>query len=58
MGWIVFTIQNNSKSFQSLKSQADELIPRYAELAQGVDKYGKNISLTDEEFSEFVSLNN
>ena len=52
------TIQNSSKSFQSLKSQADELIPRYAELAQGVDKYGKNVSLTDEEFSEFVSLNN
>ena len=52
------TIQNSSKSFQSLKSQADELIPRYAELAQGVDKYGKTVSLTDEEFSEFVSLNN
>lgn len=52
------TIQSSAQSFQSLKKQADELIPRYAELAQGVDKYGKNVSLTDEEFSEFVSLNN
>lgn len=52
------TIQNSAQSFQSLKKSADELIPRYAELAQGVDKYGNNISLTDEEFEEFVSLNN
>lgn len=52
------TIQNSTQSFQSLKKSADELIPRYAELAQGVDKYGNNVSLTDEEFEEFVSLNN
>lgn len=52
------TIQNSAQSFKSLKTQSNELIPRYSKLAQGVDKYGKNVSLTDEEFSEFVSLNN
>jgi chromosome segregation ATPase len=52
------TISESAKAFQSLKTQSDEMIPRYAKLAQGVDRYGKNVSLTDEEFSEFISLNN
>ena len=52
------TIQDSAKSFQDLKTSADDIIPKYAKLAQGVDKYGKNISLTDEEYKEFVSLNN
>lgn len=52
------TIQSTAQSFQSLKQQADDLIPKYSKLAQGVDTYGRNISLTDEEFKEFISLNN
>lgn len=52
------TIQNSANSFQSMKKEADDIIPKYIKLAQGVDKYGKNVSLTDEEFAEFVSLNN
>ena len=52
------TIQDSAKSFRDLKTSADDIIPKYAKLAQGVDKYGKNISLTDEEYKEFVSLNN
>ena len=52
------SVQSTAQQFQSLKQNADEIIPRYAELAQGVDKYGENISLTDKEFEEFVSLNN
>ena len=52
------TIESASNKFKSLRDEADDIIPKYAELAQGVDKYGKNISLTSEEFSEFVSLNN
>jgi len=52
------TIQNTANSFQQTKKDADDIIPKYAKLAQGVDRYGKNISLTDEEFSEFISLNN
>lgn len=52
------TVKNSAEEFRSLKTNAEEIIPRYAELAQGVDKYGENVSLTDKQFEEFVSLNN
>lgn len=52
------TIQNSASGFQNLKKEAEDVIPKYAKLAQGVDKYGKNVKLTDEEFEEFISLNN
>ena len=52
------TIRNLSSEFRSLKSSADEVIPRFVELASGVDKFGKNVSLTDEEYAEFLKLNN
>lgn len=52
------TIKTSAENFRTLKTEADEIIPRYAQLSQGVDKYGKNVSLTDDEFSEFVDLNN
>lgn len=52
------TVKETAEEFRSLKQNADEIIPKYAELAQGVDKYGENVSLTDKEFEEFVSLNN
>lgn len=52
------TIKTSAENFRNLKTEADEIIPRYAQLSQGVDKYGKNVSLTDDEFSEFVDLNN
>ena len=52
------TIKTASDDFRTLKSSADEVIPRFAELAQGVDIFGKNVSLTDEEYKEFLSLNN
>lgn len=51
-------VQSISKEFQNLKSSADEVIPRFAELSNGVDEFGKNISLTDEEYQEFLDLNN
>lgn len=51
-------IDNISDSYRDLKSTADETIPRFAELAKGVDKFGKNVSLTDEEYAEFLELNN
>ena len=47
-----------SKSFKSLKSTTDDIIPRFVKLSKGVDKFGNNISLTDEEYAEFLSLNN
>ena len=52
------TVKESAETFRSLKQNAEEIIPRYAELAQGVDKYGENVSLTDKSFEEFVSLNN
>lgn len=51
-------IDDISDSYRELKSSADETIPRFAELAKGVDKFGKNVSLTDEEYAEFLELNN
>lgn len=52
------TIKNISSEFKSLKTSADEVIPRFAELAKGVNKFGDNVSLTDEEYAEFLELNN
>ena len=52
------TATNTAKSFKSLKDSSDEIIPRYAQLAQGVDAFGKNINLSEEQYSEYISLNN
>lgn len=51
-------IQSVSTEFRNLKKSADDVIPRFAKLAQGVNSFGENVSLTDEEYSEFLSLNN
>ena len=50
--------QEVEKSFRSLKESASDIIPRFAELAKGVDKFGNNVSLTDGEYEEFISMNN
>lgn len=54
----VANIQNISTEYRNLKSSADEVIPRFVQLAKGVDDFGRNVSLTDEEYAEFLSLNN
>ena len=51
-------IDNAADAYRDLKSTSDDVIPRFAELAKGVDKFGKNVSLTDEEYAEFLELNN
>ncbi len=51
-------VKSISDEFKFFKNSADEIIPQYAKLAQGVDKFGKNISLTDEEYQKFIELNN
>lgn len=51
-------INSASNEFRSLKSSADTIIPRFAELSKGVDALGNNVSLTDDEYAEFLSLNN
>lgn len=52
------TAKSIANEFSQLKSSADEVIPRFVELAKGVDSLGRNTSLTDEEYAEFLSLNN
>lgn len=52
------TITSTANSFTNLKNTSDDVIPRFAELSKGVNEFGKNISLTDEEYEEFLSLNN
>ncbi len=58
-GWesLHSTIKETSNEFRSLKKDTDDIISKYSELSQGVNKYGENISLTDEEYEEFISLN-
>lgn len=45
-------------NFRDLKSSVDEVLPKFNELAKGVDSYGRNVSLTDAEYSEFIDLQN
>lgn len=47
-----------SNGYRDLKKSADDIIPRFAELSKGVNEFGDNVDLTDEEYSEFLSLNN
>lgn len=47
-----------SNEYKNLKESAEDIIPRFAELSKGVNEFGDNIDLTDEEYSEFLSLNN
>lgn len=51
-------ISNSAGSYQQLATQFNQIVPRFTELADGVDQFGKNIQLTDEEYSEFLQLNN
>lgn len=51
-------IDSTASAYRELKKISDELIPRYAELANGVDAYGRNVSLTDEEYEEFLDTQN
>lgn len=51
-------IKTISDNFSNLKADFDDTIPRFVELASGVNELGKNVSLTDEEYEEFLQLNN
>lgn len=55
---LISTAQTAANDFLSLKSSADEVIPRFAELARGVDEFGNRVELTEEEYAEFLELNN
>ena len=51
-------IQQLTNEYSQLKSQSDEVIPRFVELAKGVNDFGENVNLTDDEYKEFLKLNN
>lgn len=52
------TIKTISNDFKTLKDSADDVIPRFAELAKGVNALGENVSLTSGQYGEFIRLNN
>lgn len=49
--------QAAANSYTSKKTAAAD-VERYAKLAQGVNKLGENIGLTDEEYTEFLQVSN
>lgn len=51
-------INTISSNFRDLKQQADGIFPRFVELAKGLDALGGQGSLTNEEYEEFLRLNN
>ena len=51
-------VQQLANEYSDLKKQSDDVIPRFVELAKGVNEFGDNVSLTDEEYKEFLELNN
>lgn len=52
------TISSTATTFRNLQKTSEDIIPRFIQLAKGVDKFGKNVSLTDDEYAEFLELNN
>lgn len=51
-------VQQLANEYSDLKKQSEDVIPRFVELAKGVNEFGDNVSLTDEEYKEFLELNN
>lgn len=53
------SISNTREELNKTKKSVSEIASEYAKLSQGVDIYtNENISLTNEQYEEFVSLNN
>ena len=51
------SINNSKKSIEKLEKDANKLIDRYAELAQGVNQLtNENIKLSTEEYEEFLNI--
>lgn len=44
--------------YSTLRKETTGLIPRFAELAQGVDDLGQNVALTADDYSEFIEIQN
>lgn len=50
------SISETAGGYRELKGSLESIAPRYIELSQGVGVLGANISLTDIEYAEFLSL--
>lgn len=50
------SVQEQQKSLKSQSDWIDENGEKYSKLAEGVDEYGHNISLTKDEFSEYNKI--
>lgn len=51
-------VKDLANSYKELQKKGTDNFDRFAELAKGVNEFGDNISLTDEEYEEFLRLNN
>ena len=47
-----------SQKASQYKKEIEDLIPTYEKLSKGVNQYGKNVSLTDDEFKEYIDTTN
>lgn len=51
-------VENIASDFSSLRETTSDLIPEFVKLAEGVDKFGNNVNLTESDYSRFIELNN
>lgn len=52
------SFEDQNTSFKETKTSTEEAIKSYTELMKGVDENGKNVSLSAEEYSKFLDVNN
>lgn len=52
------SVKSISSDFRSMHESMTDIIPRFVELTRGVNRFGENVRLTDDEYAEFLSLNN
>lgn len=52
------TYQSQAEELNNTKEQLDKLKDKYAELSKGVDEHNRNISLTDDKYSEYLDICN
>ena len=51
-------IKDAGNTFRQTKSSAEDLIPKFVTLSKGVDEYGKNLSLTEEGYKDYIDISN
>lgn len=51
-------VESIASDFSFLRETTSDLIPEFVKLAEGVDKFGNNVNLTESDYSRFIELNN